>query len=263
MIDADRLLVTEKEGSLKLVHADGRTVEVTGVPEVAYGGQGGLGDIVLAPDFAESGTVYLSYVEADGKLSGAAAAMARLEIAVTAPHSGTCRSSGVRSPRSVAGATMDTAWLSGPRASSGSVRESARKFDPAQDMEVNLGKVLRLNPDGSVPDDNPHAGRDGVAAQVWSSGHRNPLGLAFDGAGKLWVVEMGPAGGDELNRVRKGANYGYPFVSDGDHYDGREIPDHSTQPRFQAPAISWNPAISPSSLMFYHGPCSRNGAAEP
>jgi glucose/arabinose dehydrogenase len=104
-----------------------------------------------------------------------------------------------------------------------------------------------------VPRDNPFHDRGGATAQIWTLGHRNPLGLAFDGQGKLWNVEMGPMGGDELNHVVRGANYGYPIVSNGDHYDGKVIPDHPTRPEFKAPAAFWNPVISPSSLMFYSG----------
>ena len=100
-------------------------------------------------------------------------------------------------------------------------------------MTSNLGKVLRLNEDGSVPRDNPFADRGGVTAQIWSLGHRNLLGLAFDSQGRLWDVEMGPMGGDELNHVRRGANYGYPIVTNGDHYDGKVIPDHDTRPEFR------------------------------
>jgi len=128
-----------------------------------------------------------------------------------------------------------------------------QKFDPAQDMQSNLGKIVRLNDDGSVPTDNPFAAQGGVAAQVWSLGHRNPLGLAFDGKGRLWEVEMGPKGGDELNLIERGANYGYPVVSNGDHYDGRPIPDHATRPEFVPPKVSWTPVISPSRLVFYTG----------
>jgi glucose/arabinose dehydrogenase len=120
-------------------------------------------------------------------------------------------------------------------------------------MNTNLGKIVRLNADGSIPADNPFAADSGVAAQIWSLGHRNPLGLAFDGDGRLWTVEMGPKGGDELNLVERGGNYGYPLVSEGDHYSGRDIPDHHTRPEFQPPAISWTPVISPSSLIFYSG----------
>jgi glucose/arabinose dehydrogenase len=128
-----------------------------------------------------------------------------------------------------------------------------QKFTPAQDLQQNLGKIVRLNDDGSVPADNPFADRGGVAAQIWSLGHRNPLGLAFDAQGQLWNVEMGPQGGDELNRVRRGANYGYPIVSNGSHYGGADIPDHDTRPDFAAPAVWWSPVISPSSLTFYDG----------
>ncbi len=92
-----------------------------------------------------------------------------------------------------------------------------------------------------------------VYGQIWSLGHRNVLGLAIDLEGRLWEIEMGPRGGDELNLVKRAANYGYPIVSDGDHYDGREIPDHDTHPEFEKPAVSWNPAISPDDLMIYGG----------
>ena len=128
-----------------------------------------------------------------------------------------------------------------------------QKFDPAQDLDGNLGKIIRLNDDGSVPEGNPFADRGGVAAQIWSLGHRNPLGLDFDAEGQLWNTEMGPEGGDELNRVLPGKNYGYPVVSIGDHYDGRDIPDHDTRPEFEAPQLWWTPVISPGDFMIYQG----------
>lgn len=130
-------------------------------------------------------------------------------------------------------------------------------------MNSNLGKIIRLNDDGSIPADNPFASQGGVAAQVWSLGHRNPLGIAFNAQGQLWEIEMGPKGGDELNLVEKSQNYGYPLVSNGDHYDGKPIPDHNTRPEFKAPAVSWTPVISPSSLIFYTGnqfPAWKNSA---
>jgi glucose/arabinose dehydrogenase len=137
-----------------------------------------------------------------------------------------------------------------------------QKFTPAQDMQSNSGKVLRLNDDGSTPTDNPFVNyietdplveRGGVYDEIWSLGHRNPLGIAQDLNKRVWVIEMGPLHGDELNLVRKAGNYGYPIVSDGDHYDRREIPDHSTRPEFDAPKISWVPAISPSHLTILQG----------
>jgi glucose/arabinose dehydrogenase len=104
-----------------------------------------------------------------------------------------------------------------------------------------------------VPSDNPFADKGGVTAQIWSLGHRNPLGIAFDAQGRLWNQEMGPRGGDEVNLVQRGANYGYPIVSNGDHYDGKVIPDHNTRPEFKPPAVSWNPVISPAGFLIYSG----------
>ena len=120
-------------------------------------------------------------------------------------------------------------------------------------MDMNLGKVIRLNRDGSIPDDNPFVESGGVAAQVWTLGHRNPLGLDFDASGQLWVHEMGPKHGDELNKIIRSENYGYPMVSNGDHYSGVEIPDHETMPIFEAPAVYWDPAISPAGFSIYKG----------
>jgi glucose/arabinose dehydrogenase len=128
-----------------------------------------------------------------------------------------------------------------------------QKFDPAQDMAANLGKIVRIKPDGSLPADNPFAEKGGVTAQIWSLGHRNPMGLAFDASGQLWNAEMGPAGGDELNLVRKGGNYGYPKASNGSHYDGRDIPDHKAGDGFNGPVQFWNPSISPGGLLLYSG----------
>ena len=128
-----------------------------------------------------------------------------------------------------------------------------QQFTPAQDMKSNLGKVVRLNDDGSVPADNPFFAQGGVTAQIWSLGHRNLLGIAFAPDGKLYAHEMGPKGGDELNVIEKGANYGYPIVSNGDHYDGRNIPDHPTRPEFKAPLVTWNPVISPAGFIIYSG----------
>src|SRR3546814_19395475 len=99
---------------------------------------------------------------------------------------------------------------------------------------------------GAIPPDNPFADNGGGTAQIWSLGHRNILGLAFDADGRLWEHEMGPKGGDEVNLIKEGLNYGYPIVSNGDHYDGKPIPDHDTHPEFEAPKVSWNPVISPA-----------------
>jgi glucose/arabinose dehydrogenase len=250
-----RLLVTEKRGALKLYTLDtARSIDVAGVPAVEYAGQGGLGDVVLHPEFSSNGLVYLSYAE-PGERGTAGAAVARARLALNAQRA------------SLEG--LAVIWRQAPKVAGrghyghriafdadGFLYISSgerQKFTPAQDLQQNLGKIVRLNDDGSVPADNPFADRGGVTAQIWSLGHRNPLGLAFDAQGQLWNVEMGPMGGDELNRVERGANYGYPLVSNGSHYGGADIPDHDTRPDLAAPAVWWNPVISPSSLLFYSG----------
>lgn len=253
-----RMLVTTKPGALLVVtQAGGKSKPIAGVPKVDYGGQGGLGDVVLAPEYADNRFVYLSYVEAGpNDTRGAAVARGRLAL----------------KPGTQGGALTDVQvlWRQEPKVdgrghfghrlafspdgqylfiSSG----ERQKFTPAQDLNQNLGKIVRLTVNGGIPSDNPFYDQGRIKAQVWSLGHRNPLGLAFDAQGRLWSQEMGPKGGDELNLVVRGRNYGYPIVSNGDHYDGRPIPDHDTRPDLEAPKASWNPVISPSGLIFYSG----------
>ena len=251
-----RLLVAEKPGKLKLLDPDtGKTGDIGGVPQVAYGGQGGLGDVALHPQYAQNHNIYLSYAEpGDGDTRGAA--LARATLVPDTNGGGELRDLQViwRQQPKVTGEghyghriLFDRdgyLWLSS---------SERQKFDPAQDMQVNLGKILRLRDDGSVPPDNPFVEQGGVTAQVWTLGHRNVLGLAFDADGQLWETEMGPRGGDEFNRIERGRNYGWPVVSNGDHYDGKPIPDHDTRPDFRAPLVSWTPVISPSSTIIYSG----------
>lgn len=253
-----RLLVTEKRGALRLldVATPGASAgTITGVPTVDYGGQGGLGDVLVHPRFTDNQLIYLSYVEAGrGDTRGAVVARARLTV-----------------DRAGGGALSDlqVIWRQVPKVSGQGhyghrlafgpdgrlwiTSGERQKFTPAQDMASNLGKIVRLNDDGSLPVDNPFSRQGGVAAQVWTLGHRNLLGIAFDAQGRLWNHEMGPRGGDELNLVERGANYGYPVVSEGNHYDGRPIPEHATRPDFNAPRLSWTPVISPAGLVIYSG----------
>lgn len=251
---AQAALVTERGGTLKLWRQGAGSVNVAGTPKVDYGGQGGLGDVVLAPDFARTGTVYLSWAEA-GKADtrGAAVGRARL-VQGPSPH--------------LEGLTV--IWRQAPKVS-GSGHYSHRitfspdgkylflssgerqKFTPAQDLATNLGKIVRLLPDGAPAPGNPWASKGGVTAQIWSYGHRNVLGLKFDAQGRLWDLEHGPKGGDELNLVKPGQNYGWPLVSDGDHYDGKSIPRNATRPDLAQPAISWNPVIAPGDFIFHSG----------
>lgn len=248
------LLVTEKRGALKLRRADGRVLDVAGVPHVSYGGQGGLGDVVLHPDFAHNRLVYLSWVEAgDSGARGAVVGRARFNSGESGPSLSDLQIIWRQQPKIDGGNHFSHRLAFGPDGKLYISSGERFQFQPAQDVNVNLGKVVRLNDDGSLPADNPFADRGGLAAQVWTLGHRNLLGLAFDGGGRLWEVEMGPMGGDELNLIQRGRNYGWPRASNGSNYDGRDIPDHSPGDGFEPPKVWWNPSISPSSLIIYSG----------
>jgi glucose/arabinose dehydrogenase len=250
-----RLLVTEKKGRLRVVTTDGKVGTVTGVPEVDHGGQGGLGDVVLHPRFASNGFVYLSYAE-KGERDTRGAAIARAKLTLDAAGGGALSDVRViwrQQPKVTGRGHYGHRIAFGPDGMMYVSSGERQKFDPAQDMTGNLGKILRLNDGGGVPADNPFADKGGVTAQIWTLGQRNPLGLAFDAQGRLWSHEMGPRHGDELNLIERGANYGYPIVSNGDHYDGRDIPDHPTRPEFAAPKAFWVPAISPAGLIIYSG----------
>ncbi len=258
-----RMLVTEKKGSLMLVDQGGTKQGVRGVPDVAYGGQGGLGDVALHPDFEANGLVYLSFAEAgNAGTRGAAVGRGKLNLEGRRPSLSNFEIIWRQYPKLVGYGHYGHRLMFDDEGYLWITSGDRQKFTPAQDMQSNVGKVLRLNDDGSVPSDNPYvnyteqtplAERDGVYDQVWSLGHRNPLGIAQDIDQSIWVIEMGPLHGDELNLIVKGKNYGYPEVSDGDHYDRRPIPDHDTRPEFEAPKISWIPAISPGHLSFISG----------
>ncbi|HVK52763.1 MAG TPA: PQQ-dependent sugar dehydrogenase [Pseudoxanthomonas sp.] len=251
-----RLLVTEKTGHLRLTNVTTRqTGEISGVPIVAYGGQGGLGDVILHPHYASNGLVYLSYAEEGSGGRGAAVARARLQLDATG-NGGSLQNLQViwRQTPKVSGDAHYSHRLLFDREGKLWVSSGERqKGSPAQDLQSNLGKILRLNDDGTPAAGNPFADEGGRAAQVWSYGHRNVLGLALDASGRLWAHEMGPAGGDELNLIERGSNYGWPIVSNGDNYDGSPIPDHPTRPEFNAPEISWTPVIAPAGFVIYSG----------
>ena len=259
-----RLLVTEKKGTLFIVTQDGeKSRPVDGVPDVDYGGQGGLGDVALHPEFADNGLIYLSYAEAGvGGTRGAAVMRAVLNQTDRGGYLSDAEVIWRQYPKVVGYGHYGHRLLFDEDGYLWISSGDRQKFTPAQDMQSNMGKILRLNADGSVPDDNPFVDYkdqdplvddEGVYGQIWSMGHRNPLGMTSDLEGRLWVIEMGPKGGDELNFIVRGGNYGYPIVSNGDHYDDREIPDHDTRPEFLAPAAWWTPVISPGDLMVYSG----------
>lgn len=259
-----RMLVTEQKGSLLIVTQDGqKSAPVRWVPDVDYGGQGGFGDVAVHPNFVDNGLVYLSYIES-GKGDTRGAAVARAVLTFN-QGSGTLSDVEViwrQYPKLVGRGHYGHRLLFDDDGYLWISSGDRQKFTPAQDMQSNIGKILRLIDDGSIPDDNPFVDYlsedafvddEGVYGQIWSLGHRNPLGIAFDLDGQLWEIEMGPAGGDELNRIVRKGNYGYPVVSNGDHYDGRSIPDHDTRPEFNKPAIWWTPVISPGDLTVYRG----------
>ena len=256
------VFITEKEGSMKFVDtSNGVTGEVTGVPEVDYGGQGGFGDVAFLPseasDVLDRRTIYLSWAEAgENDTRGAVVGKGTLICGEVADD---CRIDGLeviwrQAPKVTGRGHYSHKLAFSPDGQYLYVASGDRqKLDPAQDTSNTLGSIVRLNLDGTPAAGNPLADRGSPSDQIWSWGHRNILGLQFAPDGSLWDLEHGPAGGDELNKVERAANYGWPVVSDGDHYDGRDIPDHATRPEFKAAAIGWTPVIAPGDFIFYTG----------
>ena len=247
-----RALVTEKPGRLRIMAPDGSlSAPLAGTPKVLVLGQGGLMDVAVDPQFAQNRTIYLAYAEpGDNGLSG------------TALGRGTLTDGGIedfqvifrQSPKTDGGHHYGTRIVFSPDGHVFLTLGERNKMTPAQDRNATLGKVVRLNRDGSLPKDNPFAAEGKVAGTVWSYGHRNIEAAAIDPrTGSLWIAEMGPAGGDELNRPEAGKNYGWPLVSWGNHYDGRDIPDPPTRKEFTDAVIHWTPVISPSGMAFYQG----------
>jgi aldose sugar dehydrogenase len=281
------VLVTEKGGTLKLRMLGGGIADVSGVPAVAAQGQGGLLDVAIAPDFAKSHHVYLTYAEPGADGSQLALARGKFMLAQVKCVRAPCP------PHAMLG-DVQVLWRSGSAGKGGQFGANIafapdgkslflssgerQRFDPAQDPDQALGKILHLTLDGKAmgsgkagpamvsvydPPKNTTlaasaprretAGHPATRAETFSSGHRNPYGLAFDASGRLWEVEMGPKGGDEVNLITRGGNYGWPKVSNGDNYDGTPIPDHKAGDGFVAPKAWWNPSISPGGMMIYSG----------
>jgi glucose/arabinose dehydrogenase len=246
-----RMLVTERTGTLRLVSKDGKlSPPLSGVPEVVVRGQGGLLDVAIDPDFKSNNLVYLSYSE--GGEGGASTAVAR----------GKLGDSGLENvevifrqePKVEGGNHFGSRLVFAPDGKLFVTLGERFTFAPAQDLTNDLGKIVRINPDGSVPKDNPFVGRQDARPEIWSYGHRNPQGAAIHPeSGKLWEAELGPRGGDEVNIPQPGKDYGWPVVSWGNHYTGEDIPDPPTHPEFVDAIYHWNPVISPSGITFYTG----------
>ncbi len=234
---------------------DGSRHEVAGVPAVEVGGQGGLGDVVVHPDFAANRRVYLSFVEkGEGGTSGAVLGYGTLDLG--APDKPALRDFRIiwrQTPKVDGSGHFSHRVAFGPDGFLYLTSGERQKFDPAQAMDGNLGKVLRLTPEGAPAPGNPWAARGGIAAQFWTMGHRNLLGIMFAPDGRLWATEMGPQGGDELNLIVPGRNYGWPRASNGSHYGGADIPDHKPGDGYEPPKLWWNPSISPGGLLIYTG----------
>ena len=244
------LLVTERPGRLRRVGRDGAlSAPLAGVPAVLARGQGGLLDVALSPDFARDRLVYLSFAEPGS--GGAATAVARGRLG-EAGLEGT-----------------EVIWRQTPKGGGAIHWGSRLVFRPdgtllvtlgdrnqrerAQDLSVTLGKVVRLNADGSIPRDNPFVGRNGARPEIWSYGHRNAQAAALDATGQLWTVEHGARGGDELNRPEPGKNYGWPVITYGVDYSGERIGEGTARPGMEQPVYYWDPVIAPSGAVFYTG----------
>ncbi len=246
-----RMLVTERSGQLRIIGAGGRVSKpVKGVPKVYSGGQGGLLDVILDPEFRSNRTIYLSYAEPGPGGAGTAVARATLSgdrltglkvLFRQAPKSRGGRHFGSRLVIARDGTLFITVGERGER----------RR---AQDTTVNRGQIVRIHRDGRIPKDNPFVGKAGVRPEIWSYGHRNPQGAALHPVtGKLWTVEHGARGGDEINIPRPGRNYGWPVIAYGRHYSGGRIGEGTRKQGMEQPVYYWDPSIAPSGMAFYTG----------
>jgi glucose/arabinose dehydrogenase len=254
------LFVTEKKGTMKFIDlASGRQGTVTGVPQVNFSGQGGFADVAFLPAERSSSltkrTIYLSWAEADtGPRSGVIG-----RGTLTCVPGADCKVEGLQviwsqTPKTAGPLQYALRMTFSPDGRYLFVSSGDRvAIDNVQQLTRNLGKIIRLTPDGKPAPGNPFAAQGSPANEVWTMGHRNPLGLKFDLNGQLYDLEHGPRGGDEINVLQPGKNYGWPLVSFGDNYNGTPIPKNDTRPDFAQPAITWNPVIAPGDFLFYSG----------
>lgn len=253
-----RMLVTERVGQMRVVTSDGKVSDpITGLPNVVAKGQGGLLDVILAPDFATTGSIFFSYAEPRGSFSNGTSVVrcklvldgagGRIEdgevIFRQEPAARGFYHFGSRLVLDAKGALFIT------------LGERSDLREGAQDLETHLGKVVRIKTDGSVPPDNPYAKSDKERPEIWSYGHRNIQGAAIDPAsGKLWITEHGPRGGDELNQPEAGKNYGWPVITYGREYSGFKVGDGiTTKDGMEQPVYYWKPSIGTSGLAVYTG----------
>lgn len=249
-----RLLATERDGRLRAVSASGEVgPPIVGVPQVWARAQGGLLDVALDPAFSRNRFIYLSYAEP--RPEGAATAVARARLA-----DDLSRLDGVevifrQQPAASGGNHFGSRLVFAPDGMLFvTLGERFSLMDGAQDLSTTLGKVVRIAPDGAIPADNPFRGRAGARPETFSYGHRNVQAAAIEPAtGRLWTVEHGPRGGDEVNRPEAGRNYGWPVIGYGRHYSGAKIGEGTSKPGMEQPLFYWDPSIAPSGAAFYSG----------
>ncbi len=237
-------LVTEKAGKLWLVDVtNGQKQQVAGVPAVHVEGQGGLADVVAHPGFAGNQRIYLSFPEAGPNgTSGAVVGYGRLILGSGQPRLDGFRIIWRQQPKVTGGGHYSERIAFAPDGTMFVSSGERQKFDPAQDPNVDLGKIIHMTDEGQR-----------IGGLHYTTGHRNVLGLSFAPDGRLWETEMGPRGGDEVNLIVEGRNYGWPQASYGTHYDGRDIPDDHRGRGFEEPKVWWDPSISPGGLLIYTG----------
>ena len=280
-----RMLITEKVGPVWLVSQKGEKIQVTNTPPVYWQGQNGMLGVFLSPHYATDQSIYLTYVEPGDYGGGLVLARAKLTAAATTAKLENFDVLWRQLPKGKGG--QDGAQIAfAPDGQSLFLTVGDRqRMTPAQDPDQPEGKILHLTLDGKPAPGNPNFGKTGAAtiplidppadteaaktakvvstyhftaenltpAETWTSGHRTPYGMAFSPTGELWEVEHGPKGGDELNLIERGKNYGWPLVSYAPNYNGVPIPNPDTRPEFQKPVIYWTPVIAPGNLMFYSG----------
>jgi glucose/arabinose dehydrogenase len=253
-----RILVTERPGRMRIVGKDGNiSPAFAGVPRVFASGQGGLHDVALDRSYAENHIIYFCYAEPVSGGARTALTRARLveegtpglstlslaDVAVIFHQDGPLSNSNHFGCR-IAQAPDDNLFLT--------LGDHFTPRDQAQNLANHLGKIVRIRPDGSVPPDNPFVARPGAKPEIWSFGHRNPQGLAFHPAtGRLWEHEHGPRGGDEINIIAKGRNYGWPVIGYGIDYNGARIHESTHKEGMEQPIWYWVPSIAPSGMAFY------------
>jgi len=245
-------LVTERDGNLLYV-SGGKARRVTGTPDVFARGQGGLLDVMIPRDFASSREVFVTFARKQGWGKGAGTSLAVGHLSADGARLSDLRILFEAARGSKGGRHFGSRVIEARDGTLFVTLGERGNSATAQDRSNHNGSVVRINRDGTVPGDNPFVGQPGIQPEIWSWGHRNAQGASLDLNGNLWVVEHGAKGGDEINRIRKGANYGWPVISYGVHYDGSKIGEGTAKPGMQQPAYYWDPSIAPSSLMIYSG----------